>query len=342
MIRRIVGICTGTVLTLVGAATGAAAMERAAPPGSPLAINGQLHVCGTKLCKERGKAIQLRGMSTHGLQWYRRCITNRSLNVLANDWRADVLRISMYIQEGGYETDPRRFTDMVHAIIEQATARGLYAIVDWHILDPGDPFFNLDRAKPFFREIARVHRRKTNLLYEVANEPNGVSWARIRNYHRQIIPVIRERHPDAVVLLGTRGWSSLGVADGHDETEVIDNPVHASNIMYTFHFYAASHRRPHLQALSRAANQIPMFVTEFGTQRFTGDGPNDFVYAQRYIDLMARKQIGWVNWNYSDDRRSGAVFKPGTCANSSFGDATSLKPAGRWIRRQIRSPDNFQ
>jgi endoglucanase len=342
MIRWIVGICAAAVLALAGAAAGAAAMERAAPPGSPLAINGQLHVCGTKLCNERGKAIQLRGMSTHGLQWYRRCITNKSLNVLANDWCADTLRISMYIQEGGYATDPRRFTDMVHAIIEQATARGLYAIVDWHMLDPGDPFFNLDRAKTFFREIAHVHRGKVNLLYEIANEPNGVSWARISNYHRRLIPVIRKQHPSAIVLLGTRGWSSLGVADGRDEKEVIDHPVDASNIMYTFHFYAASHRERHLQALSRAANQIPMFVTEFGTQSFTGDGANDFVNARRYINLMARKQINWVNWNYSDDRRSGAVFKPGTCASGSFGDAASLKPAGRWIRRQIRSPDNFQ
>jgi hypothetical protein len=47
MIRWIVGICAAAVLALAGAATGAAAMERAAPPGSPLAINGQLHVCGT-------------------------------------------------------------------------------------------------------------------------------------------------------------------------------------------------------------------------------------------------------------------------------------------------------
>jgi endoglucanase len=248
----------------------------------------------------------------------------------------------MYVQEGGYETNPRQFTDRVHAIINRATGRGLYVIVDWHMLDPGDPFYNLDRAKTFFSEIASVHRRKSNIFYEVANEPNGVSWNRIRNYHRQIVSVIRRWHPSAIVLLGTRGWSSLGVSDGADETEVIDRPVAATNIMYTFHFYAASHRGAYLQALSRAANQLPMFVTEFGTQRYTGGGANDFANAQRYIDLMARKQISWVNWNYSDDGLSGAVFKPGTCTNGTFGNGTSLKPAGRWIRRQIRSPDDFR
>ena len=62
----------------------------------------------------------------------------------------------------------------------------------------------------------------------------------------------------------------------------------------------------------------------------------------QYLDLMASKKISWVNWNYSDDRRSGAVFKRGTCPNGDFGDRRSLKQAGKWIRKQIRSADDFR
>ena len=47
--------------------------------------------------------------------------------------------------------------------------------------------------------------------------------------------------PEAVVLVGTRAWSSLGLSDGSSETEVINNKVNASNIMYTFHFCAGTH-----------------------------------------------------------------------------------------------------
>src|SRR5829696_93478 len=94
---------------------------------TPVAINGQLHVCGLKLCNQYNKPIQLRGMSTHGLQWYPQCVNNASLDALATDWNADVIRLSMYIQEGGYETNPRKFTDLMHALIEAATARGMYA-----------------------------------------------------------------------------------------------------------------------------------------------------------------------------------------------------------------------
>ncbi len=309
--------------------------------GMPVAINGQLRVCGVNLCNQYNRPIQLRGMSSHGLQWYHRCLNTASLDALANDWNADVLRISMYIQEGGYETDPRLFTDRVHHLIEMATARGMYAIVDWHMLSPGDPNFNLSRARTFFTEIANRHKNKVNILYEVANEPNGVSWSTIRNYHHAIIPTIRAEDADAVILLGTRAWSSLGVSDGASETEIINSPVNATNIMYTFHFYAASHGTEYLNALSRAADRIPMFVTEFGTQTASGDGSNNFTRSQQYLDLMAQKKVSWVNWNYSDDSRSGAVFTGGTCPSGPFAGTSRLKAAGVWVRDRIRTPDDF-
>jgi pyruvate/2-oxoglutarate dehydrogenase complex dihydrolipoamide acyltransferase (E2) component len=53
--------------------------------------------------------------------------------------------------------------------------------------------------------------------------------------------VVRAADPDGMALVGTRGFSSLGLTDGADETEIIEDPVDAENIMYTFHFYAASH-----------------------------------------------------------------------------------------------------
>jgi aryl-phospho-beta-D-glucosidase BglC (GH1 family) len=312
--------------------------------GTPVAANGQLRVCGVKLCNENGKQIQLRGMSSHGLQWHYDCLNNASLDALSGDWKADVLRISVYIQEGGYDTNPRMFTDRVHSLIEQASARGMYAIVDWHMLSPGDPFAsgNLNKAKTFFTEIAQRHNGKKNLLYEIMNEPSGVPWSRIRDYAHQIIPVIRANDPDTTILVGTPDWSSLGVSGSGDQTDTIRaNPVNAANTMYTFHFYAASHGSEYFNTLSRAADLIPMFVTEFGTQTYTGGGGNDFTQSQRYLDLMAQKKISWVNWNFSDDPLSGAAFTEGTCPGGPFAGTSRLKPAGAWIRDRVRTPDDF-
>lgn len=302
---------------------------------TPFEDHGRLRVCGTKLCGEDGQPVQLRGMSTHGTQWYADCVTGASLDVLATDWGADVLRVSTYVQEDGYASDPEYFTDLASRIIDQATARGMYVIVDWHMLDPGDPRVNADLATRFFTAITKRHGGQDNVLYEIANEPSGVSWQAIKSYAEEIIPVVRAGDPDAVVLVGTRGWSSLGVSEGADASEIVADPVDADNIMYTFHFYAASHGASYLRVLSRAAEELPVFVTEFGTQEASGDGANDFAMAQRYLDLMARKDIGWVNWNYSDDSRSGAVFTPGTCAAEEWGDSGALKRAGVWIRDRI-------
>ncbi len=310
---------------------------------TPVAKNGQLKVIGLKLCNQYGNPIQLRGMSTHGIQWYGwgSCLTEASLDALANDWGSDILRISLYVQEGGYDNDPAGFTAQVSRLIDEATERGMYALVDWHQLDPGDPNNNLAKAKTFFTAIANAHKNKNNIIYDVCNEPNGVTWARIKTYADQIIPVIRAIDADAPILVGTHGWGSFGISDGRSAQDIVSNPLTFSNIMYTFHFYAASHGQEYLDELDWGSDRLPVFVTEFGTQTASGDGTNNFTRSQQYIDLMRTKKISWTNWNYSDDFRSGAVWKTGTCSAGPW-TVANLKPAGVWIRERMLSPaDDF-
>lgn len=307
--------------------------------GTPIEKAGTLQVCGTDLCGENGQPVQLRGMSTHGLQWYSQCITDSSLDALAGDWGADVIRLSTYVQEGGYETNPAHYTNLVHTLIEKAYARGMYVIADWHMLTPGDPWYNVDRAKTFFTAIAQQHGDKGTVLYEIANEPNGtdVSWNSIRSYAHEVIPVIRAQDPDAVVLVGTPGWASLGVSQGNGPGEIIANPVNATNIMYTFHFYASTHDQVYVDALDIASDALPIFVTEFGAEEASGDGSLNFARAEQYLDLMEEKNISWVKWNFSDDARTGAAFTPGTCASNGPWNGASLKATGAWAREHIRA-----
>ncbi|WP_169307354.1 cellulase family glycosylhydrolase [Chitiniphilus eburneus] len=311
-----------------------------APSGTPVDRNGQLKVCANNLnlCNERNEAVQLRGMSTHGIQWYGwgSCLTEGSLDALANDWKADVLRISLYVQEGGYESNPAGFTAQVDKLIDEATERGMYALVDWHQLDPGDPNYNLARAKTFFTHIAQKYGNQKNIIYDVANEPNNVSWTRIREYGEQIIPVIRAIDPDSLILIGTHGWGSFGVSDGRSVDDIVNDPVRYANIMYTFHFYAASHGDQYLNELKKGAEKLPVFVTEWGSQTASGDGTNNFTMTQKYLDFLAQKKISWTNWNYSDDFRSGAVWKSNTCASGNW-SASNLKPAGEFVRNAIRN-----
>lgn len=335
-----------TAFTLNGVAcTGSTGEEPPPGPdpvgGTPVDINGPLHVCGVNLCNQYNRPVQLRGMSTHGIQWFDACYNTASLDALANDWKSDLLRISMYVQEDGYETDPAGFTNRVNRLVDMAEARGMYALIDFHTLTPGDPNYNLERAKTFFASVAARNAGKKNVIYEITNEPNGVSWSGIKNYAEQVIPVVRAADPDSVVIVGTRGWSSLGVSDGSNESEVVNNPVNASNIMYAFHFYAASHKDTYRATLSRAASRLPLFVTEFGTVSATGGGALDRSSTTAWLDLLDQLKISYANWTYSDADESSAAFRPGTCAGSDYSSSGVLTESGALLKSRISTADSF-
>lgn len=180
---------------------------------TPVDLHGALHVEGTHLLDVNASSVQLRGISTHGLQWYGwgDCLNSDSLDWIANDWKADVIRLSMYADEGGYNTNPEYYQAMLDTLITEVTARGMYIVLDWHMLDPGDPYENLEEAKAFFEYFSHKYADADNILYEIANEPSGVSWASIKSYAEEIIPIIRENDENSVILVGTRAWSSRGV-----------------------------------------------------------------------------------------------------------------------------------
>ncbi|MEU7529471.1 cellulase family glycosylhydrolase [Saccharothrix sp. NPDC042600] len=332
--------CTGspvvTTTTTTTTTTGNPPVGR-----TPVEINGQLRVCGVNLCNQYNRPVQLRGMSTHGIQWFDKCYNNASLDALANEWKSDLFRIAMYVQEQGYETNPSWFTNRVNTLVDMAEARGMYAIIDFHTLTPGDPNYNIDRAKTFFAQVASRNAAKKNVIYEIANEPNGVGWAAIKSYAEQVIPVIRAADPDAVVLVGTRAWSSLGVSEGSNESEIVNNPVNATNIMYTFHFYAASHKDNYRSTVSRAASRLPLFVSEFGTVSATGGGAFDRASSTAWLDLLDQLKIGYANWTYSDANESSAALRPGTCDGGTYTGSGVLTESGAFIKSRVSTADNF-
>ena len=329
-----------TTTTASGTPTAGSPATTTAGSTTQVAINGQLHVCGTHLCNQDDKPIQLRGTSTHGLQWFSQCYTSTALDTLADDWHADVLRLAMYVDADGYVTNPDGLTTRVENLVDETERRGMYAIVDFHTLDPGDPNLHTQDAKTFFGEVAPRFADKKNVIYEITNEPNGVSWQQIHTYADQVIPVIRAADPDAVIVVGTRGWSSLGVSDGATSAEIVADPIDDPNVMYTFHFYAASHGDQYRNEVRRAAATLPIFVTEFGTVTYSGDGTVDLTSTTTWLDLLDELKISYVNWTFSDADETSAALKRGSCTSSRFGP-DQLSQSGQYIRARISTPDDF-
>jgi len=276
-------------------------------------------------------------MSTHGVQWYGwdSFLTAEAIETLATEWEADLCRVAMYVQEDGYETDPEGFTAEVNRIVEEITTRGMYAIIDFHVHNPGDPLANLENATQFFDDVAAEHAGKDTVIFEICNEPNSVDWASIRQYAEEIIPVIREYDSESPIVVGTRGWSSLGLSDiGSDgPKEIIDNPVSGDNLLYAYHFYAATHGQWERDQLETAADEIPIFVTECGSMEANGDETSDFESTRKFFDVMDANNISWAFWSYSDDWRTSGIWREGV------GDGSwtrkNLTETGKWVRNQI-------
>ncbi len=335
--RASAAVAVGIAMTAsasVGAPIGAAN----AATGTPLAVNGQLHVCGVNLCNANNVPTQLRGVSSHGLQWFGSCYNSTTLGVAANEWKSDIFRIAMYVQEGGYETNPTGFTNQVNTLVDTATSLGMYSLIDFHTLTPGDPNYNLDRAKTFFSQVSARNKDNKGVIYEIANEPNGVNWATIKKYADQVIPVIRANDPDAPIIVGTMGYSSLGVSGGGTYQDIVNNPIADNNVLYAFHFYAASHGDTYRQTVSAASQKLPLFVSEFGTVDYTGNGPFDQTSSNTWLDLLDSKKISWANWNYSDANETSAAFQPGYCGASG---TTRLTQSGSYIRNRTATADSW-
>lgn len=301
---------------------------------TPYGQHGALHVENGKLTDADGNTVQLYGMSTHGIAWFPQYINYDSFRTLRDDWNTNCIRLAMYTAEyGGYCAggDKEQLKQLVRDGVSYATELGMYVIVDWHILSDCDPNQNKDEAIAFFREISETFADNDNVLYEICNEPNsGTSWDSIKSYAEEVIPVIREQKPDAVILVGTPTWSQ-------EIDKAAASPLTFDNVMYTLHFYAGTHKDDLRNRLETCAqNNLPVFVSEFGMCDASGNGANDFDSTTKWLDLLNKYQISFCCWNLANKDESSSVFKAASTALSDWTDE-DFNESGRWIRDYFRS-----
>ena len=271
----------------------------------------------------------LRGVSSNGLITAEDFITDALFCELSRDIGIDLFRFAMYtygVGSVGYCTggDKDRHKQDIKSGVELARLHDMYAMIDWHILSDGDPNRYLDEAKLFFEEMAAEFSDYNNVIYEICNEPNGVSWQEVKEYAEQIIPVIRENDPDSLIIVGNPDWSK-------DLRSVAADPLDYANIMYTFHFYSASHGqefRDMVEALSREG--LPIFVTEFGVTSSSGGFPRDLESADLWIDLLERENISYCMWSFSSAPEACSAVRSGVIKYSGF-ETEDYTATGLWL-----------
>lgn len=314
------------------AAPGGSESSPSGPAGSFTALHGALSVDGSVLTDQNGDPVRLYGMSTHGIAWFPQYISYDTFRTLRDDWNTNCVRLALYSDEyNGYSSggDKEKLTDLVKSGIDYATELGMYVIVDWHVLHDQDPNVHKEDALGFFREISSLYRNHTNILYEICNEPNGyATWDSVRSYADEVIPLIRENDEDAVILVGSPAWSQ-------NIDQAAASPLEFDNVMYTLHFYAATHTDDLRNRLETCVNNgLPVFVSEFGMCDASGNGGNDFVQAEKWMELLDEYQISFFCWSLANKDETCCVLNPG-CEKTSDWAESDLSESGRWIRERF-------
>ena len=293
----------------------------------PVKETGRLSVKGTQLMSEKGTPVMLAGVSYGWHNWWPRFYNKSSVKWLAEDWHCDLVRAAMGVGPRGSYTDKKEWSvEQITAVIEGAIENDLYVIIDWHSHE-----IKTEEAKQFFSEMASKYGHHPHIIYEIFNEPVKDSWSDVKAYSVEIIKAIREKDPDNIILVGSPHWCQ-------DLHIVADDPIVGfDNLMYTVHFYAATHKQFLRDRCNYALEKgIPLFVSESAGMEASGNGPIDRTEWQTWIDWMKARKISWVTWSVADKDETCSMLKPQASSEGGW-KKEDMNESGVLTREYLRS-----
>lgn len=141
-----------------------------------------LHVDGSKLLRADGSEIWLQGVSIDSLQW-----SNTGEGILASvvesieAWKCNVVRLPMrenrwFGQDAGQTDMGEAYRKVISDAVQAASSRGAYLILDLHRFRAP-----MDTDVAFWKDAATTYKDNPAVIFEIFNEPYGVSWEEWRN-----------------------------------------------------------------------------------------------------------------------------------------------------------------
>lgn len=293
-----------------------------------------LYVEGTQLMAA-GKPVAMRGVSFGWHNIWPRFYNKEAVKHLHDDWGVQLFRAAIGADDhakadnpgihGGYMGEPEFALECLYNVVDGAIESGSYVIVDWH-----SHLLHTAEAKDFFTKVATRYADCPNVIYELYNEPVNDSWAELKAYAEELIPVIDSIstvHP--LILMGCPHWDQDINLPAEDPLTCYDN------LMYTVHFYAATHK-DYLRERSDAALAagIPIFLSECAACEASGDGPMDMDSWQAWSGWAASKGISIITWSISDKAETCSMFTPEASSEGPWKDEV-IKPWGTIVKNWL-------
>jgi hypothetical protein len=211
----------------------------------------------------------------------------------------------------------RKYRTAVVDYVHRLNAAKLDVIIDMHWAAPGRrwadgyiPMPDADHAPAFWRSMAWTFKSDHAVLFDLYNQPHGVSWSCWRNgctlpagglggnWHpayravgmQQLVNAVRSTGATQPIMLG-------GLNFALDIDRWLANRPHdpAGQLVASEHNYGRTHPCTGLcvDAISAAARQVPVVIGELGES----DCAHGYVSAwMRYADRHGLSYLGW-EWN---------------------------------------------
>ncbi|MDR0910367.1 MAG: glycoside hydrolase family 5 protein [Spirochaetaceae bacterium] len=244
---------------------------------------------------------------------------------------ADVIRLpidfyGLSSREPNYTFEPL-FFELLDQIVGWAEDLGIYLILDNHSSDGsnGQTPDNIDTVLiPLWTQVASHFKDSSNyILYEIMNEPYGISSKRWGEVQGKLIDTIRSIDTKHTLIVGGTSWNSI------DALSVL--PQYSdTNLLYTFHFYEpfrfthqgatwssaevknlknipfkadANSVNILAKALDKVVNfsqtrNVPVYCGEFGVYMKNSQDEDRVRWYKTVSGLLDERRIVRTNWDY--------------------------------------------
>ena len=294
----------------------------------------ELHVVGNQIVNTDDKPVWLQGVNIVSLEWSaggERVM--KSALVAVEDWKANAIRLPVkeeywFGKTAGQKDGGAAYRQLVENVITLVANRGAYVVLDLHrFLAPKDEHV------AFWKDAAKTYKNHPAVLFDLFNEPHGVSWEVWRNGGfvaektqpanadenafltpeekanaakgfqspgmQRLVEAVRETGARNIVIAGGLDWAYdlSGIANGFALIEPGGN-----GIVYSTHIYPW--KRDWAGKVLLVADKHPIFVGEVGADIkkmsfIPAEAQEDAVtWVPEMLGLIQKHKLHWTGFSF--------------------------------------------
>ena len=291
----------------------------------------EIKVVGNRLRNGEGEEVWLQGVAIPGLEIRPEGHgAVQSCKAAIEDWKSNVVRLAVredyWWGQGKGQTDGgAAYRALVDAAVTMVANRGAYMVIDNHRFRAIKP-----EHLPFWKEIAEKYKNHPAVLFDIINEPFGISWEVWRNGGyvenekgkvdesaflseeekkrnrgfespgmQKLVDHIRQTGAKNIIIAGGLDWAYdlSGIVNGY----ALEDPT-GNGIMYSTHLYPW--KTDWAGLVLPTAAKYPIFVGEVGADVKKMDFlPHDrqedpATWVPDVLGFIQEHRLNWTAWSF--------------------------------------------